>query len=299
MKIIHGIELKQGSYEELLPDFSPDFPYIASYVELDKHVGRQSPWHWHKEVELFYMLQGALEYSTPQKKLFFSKGSAGFVNSNVLHMSKAIDGIAPVISLLHIFNPILISGYIGSIIDQKYVSPLVTSSGIEIISIYPDSPEHLQLLDTLRQSFELSEQNYYEIKLRAVLSELWCKLLDISKPLIDNKNNSQTNDKIKMMMAFIHKHYYEKITIPQIASNAFISERECFRIFRNCLKMTPVEYITNYRIQRACYMLTESNESITYICQACGLGSSSYFSKLFHKLVGCSPTQYRIKSISK
>lgn len=214
-------------------------------------------------------------------------------------MSKAIDDIAPVISLLHIFNPILISGYIGSIIDQKYVSPFVISSGIEIISIYPDSPEHLQLLDTLRQSFELSEQNYYEIKLRAVLSELWCKLLDISKPLIDNKNNSQTNDKIKMMMAFIHKHYYEKITIPQVASNAFISERECFRIFRNCLKMTPVEYITNYHIQRACYMLTESNESITYICQACGLGSSSYFSKLFHKLVGCSPTQYRIKSIGK
>lgn len=295
MRIIHGIELKQGSYEELLPDFSPDFPYIASYVELHKHIGRQSPWHWHKKVELFYMLQGALEYSTPQKKIFFSKGSAGFVNSNVLHMAKAVDGINPVISLLHIFNPILISGYTGSIIDQKYVSPLVTASGIEMIEICPDNPKHLQLLDTLRQSFELSEQRYYEIQLREVLSEMWCKLLDISKPLIDSKYNSQTNDKIKMMMVFIQKHYSEKITISQIASNAFISERECFRIFHNCLKMTPVEYITNYRIQRACYMLTESNEPITYIGQACGLGSSSYFSKLFHRLVGCSPTQYRTR----
>ena len=55
MKVIHTVELKPGSYEEQLPDFSPDFPYIASYVELEKHLGKQSPWHWHKEVELFYM----------------------------------------------------------------------------------------------------------------------------------------------------------------------------------------------------------------------------------------------------
>lgn len=40
MKIIRGIELKQGSYEEVLPDFSPVFPYIASCVELDQYIGR-------------------------------------------------------------------------------------------------------------------------------------------------------------------------------------------------------------------------------------------------------------------
>ena len=66
MKVIHTVELKPGSYEEQLPDFSPDFPYIASYVELEKHLGKQSPWHWHKEVELFYMKEGAVEYDTPQ-----------------------------------------------------------------------------------------------------------------------------------------------------------------------------------------------------------------------------------------
>ena len=48
----------------------------------------------------------------------------GFVNSNVLHMSRAKDGEGSVVSLLHIFNPLLISGQSGSIIDRKYVSPL-------------------------------------------------------------------------------------------------------------------------------------------------------------------------------
>lgn len=68
MKIIRKVELKPGSYEEELPGISAEFPYIASYVELDKCAGRQSPWHWHKEAELFYMEQGSLEYDTPHGK---------------------------------------------------------------------------------------------------------------------------------------------------------------------------------------------------------------------------------------
>ena len=84
MKIIRKVEFKPGSYEEELPGISAEFPYIASYVELDKCAGRQSPWHWHKEAELFYMEQGSLEYDTPHGKTVFTAGSGGFVNSNVL-----------------------------------------------------------------------------------------------------------------------------------------------------------------------------------------------------------------------
>ena len=156
MKIIRKVELKPGSYEEELPGISAEFPYIASYVELDKYAGKQSPWHWHKEAELFYMEQGSLEYDTPHGKAVFTAGSGGFVNSNVLHMSRAKDGEGSVVSLLHIFNPLLISGQSGSIIDRKYVSPLMTASHVEIIGLYPDQPSHVPVLEILRQSFRIS-----------------------------------------------------------------------------------------------------------------------------------------------
>ena len=90
MKNIHNIEFYTGSKEELLPDFEKDFPYIASRAELDKYIGRYVPWHWHKAVELFYMESGSIEYDTPGGKLLFPAGSGGMVNSNVLHMTKAI-----------------------------------------------------------------------------------------------------------------------------------------------------------------------------------------------------------------
>lgn len=77
MKQIQRIIFKEGSNEELLPDFAPEFPYIASYVEIDRYVGRQAPWHWHREVELFYIQQGILEYHTPKGKTVFPAGSGG------------------------------------------------------------------------------------------------------------------------------------------------------------------------------------------------------------------------------
>ena len=294
VKTIRGIALKQGSHEEILPDFAPEFPYIASRVELDQFISRQTPWHWHKEVELFWMEQGVLEYDTPQGKILFPTGSAGFVNSNVLHTSKAADGVQPVTAYLHLFDPSLIGGHSGSAIDHKYVIPLITDPATELIGLFPDRPEHQPLLDLIRQSFALPEDGFaYEIQLRSALSQIWCELAMANPSGRKKDGNARASDKIKMMMSFIHKHCAEKFSVAEIAAAAFISERECYRIFHDCLNMTPLQYTTEYRINKACCMLTQGNETITNICFCCGLGSSSYFGKLFRERFGCSPKQYR------
>ena len=140
MKVIHGIELKPGSREELLPGYSAEFPYIASFVELDKYAGRQAPWHWHKDVELFLITQGEVEYYTTGGKKIFCAGMGGFVNANALHMTKTGAGSQRVTSLLHLFDPLLISGQKGSAIDQKYVLPLTTASRIEIMGLIRTIP---------------------------------------------------------------------------------------------------------------------------------------------------------------
>lgn len=297
MKEISQIELKPGSYEELLPDFSHEFPYIASHVNLSRYMGRQCPWHWHKEVEVFYVEQGSIEYDTPRGKVLFTKGSGGFVNSNVLHMTRTVGEEKEVTALLHIFDPVLVGGWKGSAIDRKYVLPLVTAPGAEMIGFYPDCPEHKEMLEKLKRSFAISEREPgYEICLRAALSGLWCDFLKAAEALeSDNTRDRRSSDQVKMMMAFIHMHCADRLTVADIAASAHISERECFRTFHDCLNMTPGEYLTDYRIQMACHLLTESQETITWISHSCGLGSSSYFGSVFRERMGCSPSQYRKK----
>lgn len=77
MKLIRGIEFCAGSREERLPDFDPDFPYIASRVEMDFYPERFVPWHWHSAVELFYMESGSLEYSPPRGRPCSPRGRSG------------------------------------------------------------------------------------------------------------------------------------------------------------------------------------------------------------------------------
>ena len=128
MHIVRHLEYYSGSKEEKLPDFRPDFPYIATQVELDHYKGFFVPWHWHKALELFYMESGELRYHTPGGTLVFPAGSGGLVNSNVLHMTEVLSRTGPNIQKIHFFDPVLISGSYDSLIEQKYVTP-VTSIG--------------------------------------------------------------------------------------------------------------------------------------------------------------------------
>ena len=297
MKNIQSIEFYAGSKEELLPDFENDFPYIASRAELDKYIEHYVPWHWHKAVELFYMESGSLEYDTLGGKLLFPAGSGGMVNSNILHMTKALSQTEKNIQLLHIFDVSLIAGGQDSRIWQKYIAPVITAPQIEIIPLFPGNAAEERILKLIAASFQLSEDEFgYEIKLRKALAEIWLMLFERSSSMREKKGEfNKSNDKIKLMMIYIHEHYQEKISIPELAAAAYLSERECYRVFHDCLHMTPADYIKAYRLQAACRRLAKGQESVTVISHDCGLGSSSYFGKVFREYAHCSPTEYRRK----
>ena len=297
MRNINSIEFYVGSKEELLPDFENDFPYIATRAELDKYIERYVPWHWHKTVELFYMESGSLEYDTPRGKIFFPAGSGGMVNSNVLHMTRAMSQTEKNIQLLHIFDVSLLAGEQGSRIEQKYITPFITAPQIELVPLFPGNTAEEKILKLILEAFHISNKEFgYEMKLREALSEIWLRIFELFGPMKEEKReHSKSNDKIKMMMIYIHEHYQEKISIPELAAAAYLSERECFRVFHDCLHTTPVAYIKAYRLQAACEMLARGRESVTAISHACGLGSSSYFGKVFREYTHFSPTEYRRK----
>lgn len=292
---IQGIQFHSNSREELLPCFSADFPYISTRAELNKYVQPFVPWHWHRTVEFFYMQNGTLEYNTPGGRHLFPEGSGGMVNSNVLHMTKPLSQPEKTIQLLHIFDTSLLAGEHGSRIEQKYIAPIVTSPQIEVVSFSPETSEHKKILELILEAFRLPEYKFnYEMKLRETLSELWLMLFEQVRPLLDqSKECRKSTDPIKKMMIYIHEHYSEKISISELAAAAYLSERECFRVFRDCLHMTPAEYIKSYRLQMACRMLTKGQEPVTVVGQACGLGSSSYFGKVFREYAHCTPSEYR------
>lgn len=298
MQTIRRIELHPASREEKLPGFTDEFPYIATRAELNYYREHFVPWHWHRAVELFYMESGSLEYHTPGRTVVFPAGSGGMVNSNVLHMTRILHPGEKNVQLLHIFDPCLLAGERGSRIEQKYISPLVTAPQLELIALSPVDPAQAEALALIRQAFRLEEAEFgYELKLREALSEIWLRLWALSAAARQSEPCSyqKSREQIKQMLGYIHEHCTEKLSIPELAAAAYLSERECYRLFQTCLHTTPSEYIRSIRLQLACRMLAEGQAPVTAVGSACGLGSSSYFGKVFRESMGCTPLEYRRK----
>lgn len=295
MKTIHHLTLKNNTREELLPDFSPEFPHISTCAELDKYAGGMAPWHWHNAIELFYIKSGCLEYTTPNGNWSFPTGSGGFINSNILHTSKIQQTEEANIQLLHLFDPLFLSSETTNRITRKYILPFISDSEIEIIPLYPDVPEHHVILEKIYHSFELSENDWgYEVKLRETLSSIWLMLLQVIQPQLTKSQCKHTsNELLKSMILYVHEHYNHPISIDALAESVHVSKRTCFRLFHNNLRITPTEYIKTYRLHCACHLLYNHDFTITQIAQHCGFSSSSYFTKVFREKFACTPADFR------
>ena len=227
--------------------------------------------------------------------MLFPEGSGGMVNSNILHTTKTEAPVGACTQLLHIFEPSLLAGEPGSRISRKYIEPLVSSPQVELLGLFPEDPEQKKTLILIREAFSMDAGMLgYELRLRERLTEIWLRLFQQAQPLLaGDLPHRRNNDKIKQMMAYIQEHYPEKISIPELAASAFLSQRECYRVFRALLHTTPVEYIQSFRLHMAAQMLVKSQASLTEIALACGLGSGSYFGKLFREYARCTPSAYR------
>lgn len=98
---------------------------------------------------------------------------------------------------------------------------------------------------------------------------------------------------VQKAIEYISVHYSYPITVEDIAGYVGLSRSHLFRSFETVLQQSPKEYLTDFRIKQACYLLKHSNLSITAIANSVGFESSLYFSKAFKKARQMSPREYK------
>ena len=91
----------------------------------------------------------------------------------------------------------------------------------------------------------------------------------------------------------IDRSYAEPLDIPDLARIASVSEAHFIRTFRATFGETPHRYLQRRRVERAMFMLGETQRTITDICLEVGFSSLGTFSRTFREIVGVTPRQYR------
>ena len=95
------------------------------------------------------------------------------------------------------------------------------------------------------------------------------------------------------MLQYIQEHYSEETDTAQIARSAMISESECLRCFHKSIGMPPIRYLKQFRIQKAAELLMSTDKKAGDIGAECGFLDTSYFTKVFREIKGCTPGEYR------
>lgn len=98
---------------------------------------------------------------------------------------------------------------------------------------------------------------------------------------------------LQTVIDFIEANLEKPLTISYIEKQTYISKSSLYSLFHKHFHCTIKEYINKRRIERACYMLLYSNQSIEYISEFVGFSSGPYFSKVFKDIIKMSPIQYK------
>lgn len=106
-------------------------------------------------------------------------------------------------------------------------------------------------------------------------------------------NLTQTHGKIKFLCDYIAAHYQENLNLDVLSRITYLNSDYLCRIFKKETGINLMKYIKNFRMNKACRLLEDTQQKITAISQAVGYQSCGYFIHSFTEQFGVSPEKYR------
>lgn len=151
-----------------------------------------------------------------------------------------------------------------------------------------------QYADLLTDIYALASSSDYirDMRINGKLNDLLTLLMESSWHQ-GNSSNAPKRMDISLVKSFLDEHYSEKLSLESVASQFFIDKHYLARLFKEQYGVTLVTYLQQVRITHAKRMLRFTDKSIEEIGLECGIGELNYFSRVFKKLEGVSPSEFR------
>ena len=147
----------------------------------------------------------------------------------------------------------------------------------------------------IQQIYDIASQNSYirDMQIFEQLTALLTLLMAQSwNPQREGSVPSKRRD-VQSVKEYIEKHYQEKITLNLLAEQFFINKFYLTRIFKEQYGISVNSYLLQVRITHAKQLLRFSDLSIEKVGQECGMNDANYFSRMFKKVEGITPGEYR------
>lgn len=266
---------------------------ITRVATIRSHMASRITWHSHKCFELLLLVDGATSYE-------FSDGSSIELHGGQFLL---IPPHAMHRGVHDVRCPATLTGIMFDLgTANGWMNTPFTSSDLAWIQDQFEQGRmrsqrmsvHLKtLVKSLPQQYasEDLDNPTYGVLLRLSLCSI---LLDVAKQVANSKL-SQPTETAQAAIQYMQQHLSEEFSIEQIAEALGCSRAWLFEVFKESTGLSPNDYLQRLRISRAQAMLVESKKTITEIAMDCGFSTSQYFSSVFRKYSGITPSSYRTR----
>ncbi|CAM3931473.1 AraC family transcriptional regulator [Lederbergia lenta] len=268
------------------------------------------PAHSHEFIELVFVVQGCAKHIFEGQSYQIKTNDVFIINPGEIHTFQIESG-----EEFEIINCL----FLPSLIQDSLLKELGVSRSMDYFYIHPflNKSERFHHLINLGEGYssrfysllegmmyEYNKENAcYSTLIRLQLVEL---LIILSRIYNEKKSNihhpfsreSENQLLVQRINGYLTRNYDQKISIPTLCHLFNISPRHLNRIFKQEMGRTVVEVLHSIRIKKAKQFLLESNDKVINVAIKVGYDDPAFFSRLFRRMVGCSPGKYKENTYS-
>lgn len=262
-------------------------PTLLTFSKVKNGTKGETPPHLHTHLEIFYFEKGDGFLETGGKVFPLKANDLLVIDSKKMHIQYSESNEAPL-------------SYFDFAIDNLHLRGMpansITQKGFFLYSFKSRRNGIYQNITKLLREFKERESNYHN-KVYAIFTEI---LIDTMRLIPKNATPPRENDEItsnryllENTKNYIDEHYSEPLNLNELLKHSFMTKSYFITQFKKLFSVSPMQYLTLVRIEQAKLLLHNTSDSITQISAKVGFNSPVYFTEVFQKMVGTSPSLYR------
>jgi AraC-like DNA-binding protein len=260
-----------------------------------------NPYHFHPELELTYVSRGTGTRYIGDHIESFSEGDLVLVGSNLPHLWKNDkiyyegDPYLKSRAIVIQFREDFLGDRVLELPEMKKIKKMIMHSS-HGLKIQGKSKEKVAALMETMINQSGTERIINLLLLLNIIAE--SKDIRVLSSRAFSEDNTKVGlERINTVFAFIFENFSEDISLKKISEIANMSPTAFCRYFKTHTNKTFSSFIIETRIHHSCKLIINENKSLSDIAFESGFNNLSYFTKLFKKMIGMTPREYRKKIV--
>lgn len=261
---------------------------IESYAN-ENHCA-SAGWHVHPEYEMVYIKNGSGVLRIGPQKKAYSNGVLVFLSGNIPHADFGNRDQADNLEVVIQFKKEFLEEKLKIFPELGKINALIRKSKQALVF----GPEVHNRLGPDFERFGGLDQQGKLINLLSILNRMSRETS--YEALFDNLtlDNFKKDDikRLEEIFEYVNEHYSGTISVAEISTQLGLTSNSFCRFFKKMTQRTFIDFVSEFRINKALEFFNTSNTLITEVMYQCGFNDPSYFSRQFKKYQGITPSDY-------